>query len=174
VPGAIKFDDQRTFWTIEIDNVWTNAVLTAELLAEKLAFLKVCPQDGLRCGSFITELFPPVFLFRVVVNAARAVSHTIAGRCKQGTSLTTPSARSNDVDRAATPPLEEGTIGFLKFSSRIQIIASSKKSRFRAKRENNSGEASTVSNLPVRMSSDISLPVAGDSIRPCPLNPAAT
>jgi hypothetical protein len=91
VPRAVEFNDQRTFRTVEIHNIWTNAVLAAELLTENLALLQVGPENCFRCSSFIAEFFSLFSLLRVVVDAAGAVTHA-ADRCNQRTSLTTPSA----------------------------------------------------------------------------------
>jgi hypothetical protein len=63
VPRTVEFNNKRTFRTIEIDNIRTNAVLAAKLLAEKLTFLKMGPQHRLSCSSFITELFSFLFFF---------------------------------------------------------------------------------------------------------------
>src|SRR5438067_1139033 len=43
---SVKFDDQRTFRTIKIDNIRTNAVLSAEFLSEALPVPKVRPHHS--------------------------------------------------------------------------------------------------------------------------------
>ncbi len=43
--AAINFDDEALFKADKIDNVWTNRLLSAELVTSKLAKPKVFPQD---------------------------------------------------------------------------------------------------------------------------------
>jgi len=43
---AIEFDHQAAFRTVKIDNVWTNATLSAKFFAEELSALKINPQNG--------------------------------------------------------------------------------------------------------------------------------
>src|SRR6266478_275661 len=55
---TIEFDNYATFRTIKIDNIATYARLSAELLSEKSATPKVCPQDCLSRRSGVSyEMF---------------------------------------------------------------------------------------------------------------------
>jgi hypothetical protein len=42
---SIQFDSEPALGTIKVDNVATNAELSAKLLAKKLASLKALPED---------------------------------------------------------------------------------------------------------------------------------
>jgi hypothetical protein len=53
---SIQFDSKRALGTTKIDNVATNAELSAKLLAEKFASLKALPEGPLRPESLIYEV----------------------------------------------------------------------------------------------------------------------
>lgn len=57
VRGAIQFDHKTLTWTVEIHDVWSDAMLASELASGKLSLFQRVPQLGLCRCCVVTELF---------------------------------------------------------------------------------------------------------------------
>ena len=66
---TVQFNHQPAFRTVEVGDVWTDAVLPAKFPTVQHAALKMFPQHRLRWSRRIAQFPPPWFLLFAVMNS---------------------------------------------------------------------------------------------------------
>src|SRR5215475_13077041 len=62
----VEFDHKSAIWTIEVDNVATDADLSPKFVSEQLAVLKRLPENSFRRSQGVTKRLSKSFLRRVI------------------------------------------------------------------------------------------------------------
>jgi len=107
---TVQFNHQPAFRTVEVGDVWTDAVLPAKFPTVQHGALKMFPQHRLRWSRRIAQFPPPWFLLFAVMNSINHNPPRSTYGATRRIFLTKPprprlsKERGHFIDGAATPP----------------------------------------------------------------------